>query len=73
MKKLLLLSGITVAMITGVHADCLEEGQPPHSQAYADCVFYMKPTAVDMSAMSKEAMAKLGSNIAAYCSAAIGR
>jgi hypothetical protein len=69
MKKLtlaiMLLSGIANAQAQ----DCLL-GSPPHSQGYLDCVFYMKPTAGTIT--SSEEAVKLGKNIAAYCTAAVG-
>jgi hypothetical protein len=62
-----LLSGITMAHAQSL-TDCLVDASP-HSQAYLDCVFYMRPTTIT----TEEEMAKKGSSIAAYCTTAVGR
>ena len=68
MKKAFLTGVTLVAMTIATNAeDCLNVVHP-HSQAYVDCVFYMRPTVIT----TNEEMARQGSSVAAYCSAAVG-
>jgi hypothetical protein len=68
MKKAFLTGVALVAMTIAVNAEDCVVGERPHSQAYVDCVFYMRPTTVT----TNEEMAARGSSVASYCSAAVG-
>jgi hypothetical protein len=68
MMKTLMTGVALVAMTIATHADDCLVNEHPHSQAYVDCVFYMRP----MTVTTNEEMAARGSSVAAYCSAAVG-